>query len=225
MFTISFIGQKGGTGKTTTAVELAVLAAEVGETVAIIDLDPQSNAAHWKDRREGENPAVVATTPGRLKHTLDAARSSGADLVIIDTPGRAESTAIEAARVSQLVLIPSKGTAYDMETLPSVRDLLRIAGDPAAFVLYNEIVPNGTRIAGELKAMTKAFCGIEACPAHLTRRADYADAPASGLAAHEADAGGKTRAEIERVYLFIREHVNKFRGENGKQNSQSAKSA
>jgi cellulose biosynthesis protein BcsQ len=63
MFTISLIGQKGGTGKTTTAVELAVTAANAGETVAVIDLDPQANAANWKDRRAADNPYVVATPP------------------------------------------------------------------------------------------------------------------------------------------------------------------
>ena len=81
---IAIIGQKGGTGKTTTTVELAVTAANAGETVAVIDLDPQANAANWKDRREADNPYVVATPPGRLKHTIDAARTAEADLAIID---------------------------------------------------------------------------------------------------------------------------------------------
>ena len=76
---IAIIGQKGGTGKTTTTVELAVTAANAGETVAVIDLDPQANAANWKDRREADNPYVVATPPGRLKQTIDAARTAEAE--------------------------------------------------------------------------------------------------------------------------------------------------
>jgi len=124
---IAIIGQKGGTGKTTTTVELAVTAANAGETVAVIDLDPQANAANWKDRREADNPYVVATPPGRLKQTIDAARTAEADLAIIDTAGKAYDLAIAAARHADLVLIPCHGQIYDMASVhywdTDIRDL------------------------------------------------------------------------------------------------------
>ena len=86
MYVIAIIGQKGGTGKTTVAVALAVQAAKVGQTVIVIDTDPQANAANWKDRRKADDMVVLATPAARLAPTLEAARKSGADLAIIDTP-------------------------------------------------------------------------------------------------------------------------------------------
>jgi chromosome partitioning protein len=223
MFTIALIGQKGGTGKTTTTLELAVTAAAAGETVAVIDLDPQTNAANWKDRRkDNDNPAVVSAQSGRLKQTLDAARDGGADLAIIDTPGKNDNIAMSAVRLADLVLIPSHGSIYDMETLPSVRDLVHAAGGAPAFVLYNGVPPLGSRIADDLKSMTKNFCGMDACPVHLTRRSAYETAPASGKAGQEIDPEGKIAAEAQKLYLFIREQVNKFRSEHGEQETGSA---
>jgi chromosome partitioning protein len=216
MFTIALIGQKGGTGKTTCCIELGVTAARAGEAVAIIDLDPQSNAANWKDRRKDEeNPAVVSAQPGRLKQTLEAAEINGADLALIDTPGKNDNIALGAARLADLVLIPCHGSIYDMETLPSVRDLIQAAGGKPAFVLYNGVPPLGSRIADELKAMTKNYCGLEPCPVHFTRRHAYEEAPASGQAGQEIDCEGKIAAETEKLYLFIREQVNNFRSEHG----------
>jgi chromosome partitioning protein len=88
MFAISLIGQKGGVGKTTIALGLAVAAARAGHATAIVDLDPQASAAKWNDRREHENPAVVRAQASRLRQTMDTARSEGVDFVFIDTAGR-----------------------------------------------------------------------------------------------------------------------------------------
>ena len=56
MNTIAIISQKGGAGKTTVALHLAVSSTRAGRNTAIIDLDPQASAASWRDRREAALP-------------------------------------------------------------------------------------------------------------------------------------------------------------------------
>ena len=53
MKTIAILSQKGGAGKTTLALHLAVAAVQAKRQVAVVDLDPQASAIGWKDSRSG----------------------------------------------------------------------------------------------------------------------------------------------------------------------------
>jgi chromosome partitioning protein len=86
MDVIAVIAQKGGTGKTTLTLALAVAAQLAGKVTAVIDLDPQATASNWSDRREADSPVVVSAQPARLPHVLTSAETSGAAMVLIDTP-------------------------------------------------------------------------------------------------------------------------------------------
>jgi molybdopterin-guanine dinucleotide biosynthesis protein len=80
MHVVAIVSQKGGAGKTTLSVHLAVAGARKGMSVALIDLDPQATAAQWGDWRGGDNPAVVATPYTRLEATLQEAAQAGVDV-------------------------------------------------------------------------------------------------------------------------------------------------
>lgn len=205
MFRIAIIGQKGGDGKTTVALGLAVAATEAKQDVAIIDLDPQANAANWKDRRTTDNPAVISAQVSRLKQTIQIAQDYGADLVLIDTPGRSDSAAIEAARSADLVLIPVRPQIFGLETLQGVRDLLRLAGDPLAYVVVNGLHPQSTKGAETTKTLIETTFGLKVAPVHLCQRGSYAEAPTTGRTAQELDPEGKAADELRRLYTFTNE--------------------
>lgn len=213
MKVVAIIGQKGGTGKTTTATGLAVAAVKAGHRTAILDLDPQTNAMNWKDRREAAEPAVESIQPGRLKQTLKAAEEAGADYVFIDTPGKSDTAAVEAARVADLVLIPVKPQIFDLETLSAVRDAMRLAGNPPAFVVLNEIHPSATKSPEEQREVIANAFGIEVCPVYLTRRDVYAQAPASGHGPQEIEPDGKAAMELKRLFAFVDRYAKAQAGE------------
>ena len=73
MYTVVLIAQKGGTGKTTLALSLAIAAMQDGLETLIIDLDPQGTSCNWSDRREAESPLVLDAQPGRLSKALKKA--------------------------------------------------------------------------------------------------------------------------------------------------------
>jgi chromosome partitioning protein len=205
MFTISLVGQKGGTGKTTISVGLACAAARAGRTVAIIDLDPQATALKWKDRRSEKNPIVVAAQASRLQPALDTARAGGADYVVIDSAGRSDENATAAVESADMVLIPTRSSVVELETLPSVRRILLMAGALAkpAFIVLNCIHPSAGPggIVGIRHMLEKQY-GMKTCPPYLCQRSAYAEAMMFGASPQERDPDGKAGQELEGLFQF-----------------------
>ena len=109
--------QKGGVAKTTTTTELAVAAANSGLSVAVLDTDPQATCCFWAEARGENDLAILATFPALLQSRLKALEMSGCDLVIIDTPAVSKDTASAAIRHADLVLIPTKASAFDLKSM------------------------------------------------------------------------------------------------------------
>lgn len=200
MYTIAIVGQKGGTGKTTLAENLAVAGIKARRVVAVIDLDPQTTAMNWHDRREAESPTVVSCQVARLRFVLAEARKNGVDLVILDTPGKNAEATIEAAKAADIVLIPIPPTINDVETLPAFRDLLKVAGDKPALVVINNAPVQGSRHI-EAQEAAKGY-GFMVCPIVLFHRAAFYDAPLPGLGVQEHSPDSKAAHEIKQLYKF-----------------------
>lgn len=202
MFTISVLGQKGGSGKTTVALGLAVAAGQAGHAVAVIDIDPQCTASKWKDRRSEDNPAVVSAQANRLKPALDAARGAGVAFAVIDSAGRSDDSAMAAAaRAADLILVPTRTSIVELETLPQVTDLLRIANARCVFAVLNAMHPStGAAGIAEARDVVERLYGFRSCPVHLCQRSAYSEAMVSGSTPQERDPEGKAASELSRLF-------------------------
>jgi len=105
MYIVAVIMEKGGVGKTTVALNLAVAAVQDGRNAAVIDIDQQATASNWTDRRTTEKPWVVPTLTARLSAAIEKAREQGIDFLVIDTPPHSGMDAAEAARRADVVLL------------------------------------------------------------------------------------------------------------------------
>ena len=199
---LAIIGQKGGNGKTTTALGLAVEGVRKGRAVAVIDLDPQATAANWSDRREVKDaPAVVSCQVARLRQVLDAAQAQGVALAIIDTAGKSTSAALAAAKVADKVLMPIQPQLFDIETLQNVKEILTLAGNPPAAVVINRAAVQGRR--HEETEEAAAAMGFTVAPVVLYQRAAHGDAGNIGQTAAEYEPKGKAAQEMAALYDYI----------------------
>jgi chromosome partitioning protein len=203
MLIIAMITQKGGTGKTTLALNLAVAALLDGRNPLIIDVDMQVSACKWADRRGNDNPPhVINAQPARLANTIAEARRQAVDFIIIDTPAKSGDAGLAAARVSDLVIIPCRPQILDLETIESTKDILKLAGNPPAMAVLNAVPPVGHRRREDAGEFLKEY-EIAICEQAISHRAIFGDATAMGQSAMEAEPDGKAAQEIREVYLQV----------------------
>jgi chromosome partitioning protein len=83
MMVVAVVNQKGGTSKTTTAVNLAAALAESEERVLVIDLDPQATASAWLGHPEGGRGLADLLTDGTgsLSALAFSSSASGVDVI------------------------------------------------------------------------------------------------------------------------------------------------
>lgn len=200
MQVISVLSNKGGAGKTTMALSIAVAAVEDGKTVAVIDLDPQSSAAEWGDGRESEEPVVVSAQATRLEPVLAEAANAGVDLVVIDTPPRSEDSTMRAARSADFCLLVARPSIYDLRALSNSADVLSLAKVPGAVVL-NAVPPQGTH-GDEAQTALEGF-GLDVVPVRVVSRAAHYNAAVGSQTAIGFEPAGKAASEIRDLYRWI----------------------
>jgi len=205
MKTLAIISRKGGAGKTTIAVHLAVLADALGISAAVFDLDPQATAALWADRRKAATPAVVPAQSPRLVPLLSQARERKAGLVILDTAPHADGIAVDAIAQADLVLIPCRPSTFDLDAISSSISLAENARKPA-FVILNAAPVQGAE-AAQARTSLEGF-GVKVCPVILYHRKAFSSYAPEGKTANEIEPKGKAAQEINQLFDFVNSKLN-----------------
>jgi chromosome partitioning protein len=200
MKTLAIIAQKGGSGKTTLAVHMAVCATRREINTALIDIDPQASAYKWNESRPDERKLdATKADVGQIPAFLKQAKAGGIDLVIIDTAPHSDQAAAIAAQLADLVLIPCRPARFDLDAIASTVQIAKVAKTPAAVVI--NAAPRG-KLAEEARAALEQQ-GITVIEPVLHQRAAYSHAVIDGRSVHEYEPDGKAAAEIDELYNFI----------------------
>lgn len=196
---ICFVQFKGGSGKSTAAAHFSVVASLHGYRVVIVDLDPQQSLATWGSLRHDHGPYVVPMRPSGLPDFLEQNRSRY-DLCVIDTPGHDWTVLAKAAAASDLSIIVSRLTLFDVDVAISVREALIRYKRPHAFLL-TQVPP---RASSRLAIWTKTYEGLGTIvDPPLASLFGYQDALAAGLGVSEYQPGERADREIRAAYRWI----------------------
>ena len=176
---VAIVNQKGGTGKTTLATNLASVLAEKG-AVLLLDADPQASSQNWaaSDWASPDALAVKGVGKGNL---LEQVRSMARDYdwIIIDGPPGITRTSADAVRAADLVLIPAKPSPLDVWAAADIVAAVRARqkstnGIPRAAFVINMAQPR-TRLGRQIDAAL-AELGIPVLRARTTQRVAYPNA-------------------------------------------------
>ena len=195
---------KGGSGKTTVGLNLAVAAEEAGLRTVVIDVDPQQASARWGDLRaaKGDAPTVISAMAARLPQALGAASRLGARLVVVDTAAHAEGILTSTIEVADLVLIPCRATVIDLQHLAATVQLAELRARNVAVFL--NAVPMGSTDRREAGKVVTDM-GINLVPACISNLVSYTRAITAGQGVTEFDPGGRAAAEIRTLFNEITE--------------------
>lgn len=202
---ISFLGQKGGTGKSSIARAVAIEFVRSGWGVHVADMDTiQKTAFNWAGRRVDAEiePALEVALYREPKTALKVAETT--DLVVIDGKAFADTHLLTVAEASDLIVIPVGVNADDLEpTLNLATELINkgISRDSILFIV-GKVPDNGEREAMDTRQTIKNWA-FNVSQGHIPFKTAYSQAMDAGRTLNETKYKGLNKKTDEIIQQIV----------------------
>jgi chromosome partitioning protein len=201
MTILAVLNQKGGSGKTTVATNIAVELVRRGKSVVIVDTDKQRSASDWEAARGAERVPVMVQWVGKASTLLlDVPNlAKGFDVVLIDGPANVSDVTAAALKICDALVIPIQPTTRDLWGAADLVDLVRArhaASDgkpPAAFIVTRAFA--GTKLSRDIDQALLQL-GLPVLDARIHNRQIYPSVEIVGLGVVEAEPNSDAAQEI-----------------------------
>ncbi len=205
MKNIAVVARKGGSGKTTVAVNLAIAAHRRGYRVQLADTDPQGSASEVMRVRAADGPEVLRLSGGELFTLQKATPASGIDTTILDTPAASEDAIGHAIALAHLSLVVVRPTFLDIAATLQTAQVLRRLRKPGLIVLSQAPVTRGGIEPPAVKRALEALrlMQLPVAPVVLRSRAAYQTTLATGQSVEELAPGNPAAEEIADLWAYI----------------------
>jgi chromosome partitioning protein len=201
MQTVAVVARKGGAGKTTLAIHLAIAGYLRGIRTLLADADPQRSASGSLKGRTLPGPKLVETNGPKLFALQDMARRAGHELLVIDTPCAPEQDVAHAMVIADLTLIVVRPTFLDIASAVRTTDTARRLGRKAHIVVNQAYAMRQGREPPSVQKAFEAlrFTGLPVCPEVIRARSSMQTALAAGRSVEEY---GPSPAEHDMAALW-----------------------
>ena len=205
VYSIAILSLKGGVGKTTLAINLAVAAHRRGQHVFLADIDPQHSSSDALKMRKDAGPAVVKTTGPKLFQLRQAIERGGVDLLVIDTAPTSEAELLTAINAADLSLVVSRPNFLDIVAAVRTADLVRRLGRVGQVVLNQAPSKRQGVETGVVVTAYEAlrFAALPVCPVGLRYRTAFQQSIAHGLSAEEWGRDPAAAEEVARIWEVV----------------------